>query len=76
MSDASVGLTPLQGRELALADAASRAQELLRHSLAQNTRRAYASDWRDFSSWCQAHHRVDLPALPETIAIYLTTLAE
>ena len=76
MSDDSQQLTPIQGRELALADALSRAQDLLRQSLAENTRRAYASDWRDFSSWCQAHHRLDLPALPETIAIYLTTLAE
>jgi hypothetical protein len=76
MSDDSQQLAPLQGRELALVDAASRAQYLLRHSLAENTRRAYAADWRDFSSWCQAHHRVDLPALPETVALYLTTLAE
>ena len=76
MSDDSQQLTPIQGRELALNDALSRAQELLRHSLAPNTRRAYASDWRDFSSWCRAHQRVDLPALPETVALYLTTLAE
>jgi site-specific recombinase XerD len=60
----------------ALAGVITHAQDLLRQSLAQNTRRAYASDWRHFSSWCQAHHRVDLPALWETIAIYLTTLAE
>ena len=76
MSDDSQQLAPLQGRELALADAASRAQDLLRHSLASSTRRAYASDWRGFSSWCRAHQRVDLPALPETVALYLTTLAE
>jgi len=76
MSDDSPQLGPLQGRELALNDALSRAEDPLRQSLAQNTRRAYASDWRDFSARCQAHHRVDLPALPETVALYLTTLAE
>src|SRR5579862_6719471 len=67
---------PLQGRELAVDDALSRAQELLRHSLAQNTRRAYAADWRHFSCWCQANYRVPLPALPETVALYLTALSE
>jgi len=69
-------ITPTHGRELALADAVSKAQELLRQSLASNTRRAYASDWRDFSSWCQTHHRVPLPALPETVSLYLTALSE
>jgi len=61
-----------QGSELALADALSRAQDLLRQSLAQNTCRAYAADWRDFSSWCQAHHRVDLPALLLTATLSAT----
>ena len=74
--DDSQQLTTTQGRELALGDALSRAQELLRHSLAPNTRRAYAADWRHFSSWCQANHRMALPALPETVGLYLTTLAE
>jgi site-specific recombinase XerD len=69
-------ITPTQGRELAFDDALSRARELLRHSLASNTRRAYAADWRHFSSWCQAHHRTALPALPETVALYLTALSE
>src|ERR1017187_7509915 len=74
--DDSQQITTVQGRELALDDAVSRAQELLRHSLASNTRRAYAADWRHFSSWCQSNHRMPLPALPETVALYLTTLAE
>jgi len=69
-------LAPTPGRELALDGAVSKAQELLRHSLAQNTRRAYAADWRHFSSWCQANHRIPLPALPETVALYLTSLSE
>ena len=76
MTDDSQQLTTNQGRELALGDALSKAQELLRHSLAQNTRRAYAADWRHFASWCQATHRIPLPALPETVSLYLTTLAE
>ena len=69
-------IAPTPGGELALDDAVSRTRELLRHSLASNTRRAYAADWRHFSSWCQANHRIPLPALPETVGIYLTSLAE
>ena len=76
MFDSSQQLAPAPGRELALDDAVSKAQELLRHSLAPNTRRAYASDWRNFSSWCQGHQRITLPALPETVSLYLTTLSE
>jgi site-specific recombinase XerD len=74
--DHSQQLTTTPGRELALDDTVSKAQELLRHSLAQNTRRAYAADWRHFSSWCQANHRINLPALPETVSLYLTILSE
>ena len=76
MFDDPQQLTATEGRELALGDALSRAQELLRHSLAPNTRRAYAADWRQFYSWCQSNHRVPLPALPETVALYLTALSE
>ena len=76
MSDDSQQLTTIPGRELALGDALSKAQELLRHSLASNTRRAYAADWRHFASWCQATQRMPLPALPETVSLYLTTLSE
>jgi site-specific recombinase XerD len=44
--------------------------------LAANTLRAYASDWRDFNNWCQANSRVTLPALPETVSLYLSSLAD
>lgn len=74
--DDSQQITPTQGRELALDDAVSKAQELLRHSLSPNTRRGYAADWRHFSSWGQANQRIALPALPGTVGIYLTALSE
>jgi site-specific recombinase XerD len=48
----------------------------LRQSLAPSNRCAYAADWRHFSSWCQTNLWIPLPALPETVALYLTTLAE
>ena len=44
---------------------------------AESTRRAYASDWTHFTTWCQTqaddhgHPFEVLPASPETIALYL-----
>ena len=76
MPDESQQLASTQGREVALAETLSKAQELLRHSLAENTRRGYASDWRHFTAWCQRENRMPLPALPETVTMYLTELSE
>lgn len=42
---------------------------------AENTRRAYRSDWHHFEGWCCDHGVVSLPAAPETVALYLTALA-
>lgn len=56
-----------------LAEAASQFAEGAR---AENTRRAYAADWADFSAWCQDAGGVDaLPAEPATVANYLTAKA-
>jgi site-specific recombinase XerD len=51
------------------------AREYARAAKADNTRRAYASDWNDFREWCRAHHATALPATPETVALYLTDRA-
>lgn len=45
-------------------------------SLARNTRRAYTSDWADFSAWCQNRGAKSMPGSPETVARYLSELAE
>ena len=37
--------------------------------------RAYAADWEDFRKWCEAHNVWALPAVPETVALYLTDRA-
>jgi len=44
-------------------------------STAASTRRAYTSDWRSFCSWCSGFGFETLPASPETVALYVTTLA-
>jgi site-specific recombinase XerD len=45
-------------------------------SLAESTRRAYRSDFEDFSLWCHHRQLVSLPATSETICLYLTDLAQ
>ena len=68
--------TDRQGGELApLEDFAQRARGFMEAAKAENTRRAYRSDWRHFESWCQSHGLAFLPAAPETVALYLAALA-
>jgi len=53
-----------------------KAREHAENSKAKNTRRAYKSDWADFTEWCRHHGATPLPASPETVALYLTDCAE
>ena len=69
-------LIPASTPETALGPVMEQAQEYARLSRASNTIRAYQSDWGDFETWCTAHRRRALPATPETVALYLTHLAE
>ena len=41
-----------------------------------STRRAYATDWRDFAAWCAARGATPLPAHSGIIAAYLSSLAQ
>ena len=45
------------------------------NSKVTNTWKAYQADLRDFSAWCGTYSLVPLPAMPETVASYLTYLA-
>lgn len=40
--------------------------------LAQNTKRAYAADWRMFEAWCAANHVQSLPASPAVLIAFVT----
>jgi integrase len=53
--------------------AAARAYAL--GSLAPETRRAYATDWLDWSAWCRRAGATSLPADPVAVAGYLASLA-
>ena len=63
---------PAPGEVATLAD---RVRAFLTAAKAPATRRAYASDWRHFTTWCAARGMPSLPATPETVALYLAALA-
>ena len=52
------------------------AAERVADGWAPNTRRAFAHDWENFTSWCAAHHRRPLPATGATLANYVVHLIE
>lgn len=51
------------------------ARDYAAQSKSDNTKRAYASDWRHFTAWCGDHGQDALPASGETVALYLAALA-
>ena len=54
-----------------LEELGSDARRYVDQSRAHNTRRAYRSDWADFTEWCERFRRTRLPASPDTVAYYL-----
>src|SRR5689334_18547204 len=59
----------------ALTQAADAARSFIRQAKADNTRRAYRSDWQDFTTWCEGHGLVAFPAAPDTVVLYLSDAA-
>jgi site-specific recombinase XerD len=58
-----------------LVSLSQQAREFAAAAKANNTLRAYQSDWRDFRQWCETHQLAFLPASPQTVALYLTDRA-
>ena len=48
----------------------------LKNSKANNTLRAYQSDFRDFSSFCERNSFSSMPTQPKIIALYITNLSK
>ena len=48
----------------------------LRSSKANNTLRAYKSDFKDFGAFCSSHGFVPLPTEPKIVSLYLTHLSK
>lgn len=55
---------------------AEAARDYARASQAENTRRAYGSDWRHFSSWLRRRGLPERPCDPETVGLYLADCAD
>jgi len=74
----ALALAPALDRGALLAEfeqLADEARAYVGATRSSSTRRAYASDWRHFLGWCGSRHLAALPALPETVALYITQLA-
>jgi integrase len=64
--------SPLPGHLEGLAD---RARDYVEAASSANTRRAYASDWRHFASWCRRQSIELLPPDPQVVGLYITACA-
>ena len=70
MTDLSVA--PHHLPSLDLIELEQDAAEIASRARSTNTIRAYKADWVHFASWCTANALQSLPALPRTIALYIT----
>lgn len=69
--------TPLAQSAAALADVGTeRVGRYLAAAHAPATLRGYDAEWAHFAFWCSRHGRQPLPAARETVALYLTALAD
>jgi site-specific recombinase XerD len=57
------------------AEIAAKAKGYAKQAKAENTRRAYAADWRAFQAWCDAHREQAMPAPATTLLAYLVDQA-
>jgi integrase len=54
---------------------ADRARGYVEAASSVNTRRAYAADWKHFSSWCRRQGLEMFPPDPQTVGLYITACA-
>lgn len=76
MNNSLVKIEVKNGKLAPLAAYAESARDYIRQAKAENTVRAYRTDWQHFTDWSQSHERQVLPATPETVALYLSALAD
>ena len=58
-----------------LDDLAERARAYVEAASSQNTRRAYAADWKHFGDWLDRQGFAPLPPDPELVGLYITACA-
>lgn len=71
----STAIVPAPVASLALVEAVASARAYASNSKAENTKRAYRTDWQAFASWCDESGLPSLPASPATVATYASHLA-
>jgi len=54
----------------------ARVHDYIADSVADNTKRGYAADFRQFTRWCEAAGLQHLPAEPATVAAYFSAMAD
>ena len=54
---------------------AERARDYAKSASSQNTRRAYAADWKHFCAWCRRQHLEVQPPDPEVVGLYIAACA-
>lgn len=64
------------GLSTELREAAKSARRYMKASVADNTKRAYTSDWSMFTKWCDRMMLQKLPATPRTVSMYASALAD
>ena len=63
------------GRSGHLQDLAARARDYAKASSSDNTRKAYAADWRHYSAWARRQNLPALPPDPQVIGLYIAACA-
>ena len=76
MNDALPAIIPAHEEVALPAHISESAREYIKESRAERTRKAYSVAWRQFSTWCTINGRCPLPATPETLAGWITALAD
>jgi len=76
--DVVAGLPPGLSVELAgeLAELLEDAERYAAAAQSINTSRAYASDWAQFTAWCERYTLESLPASAAVVGLYLTSMAK
>lgn len=58
-----------------LNDLVARARTYVEAASSANTRRAYASDWSHYSTWCRRQNLPLMPPSPQVVGLYITACA-
>ncbi|MBD9358952.1 site-specific integrase [Methylomonas albis] len=69
-------LIPAKNTDLERRELAEAAQHYIDQSLSFATRKAYASDFKIFKTWCVANAQTALPAKPESVVLFLASQAQ